>query len=209
MDKATVESGAVIRLSAEQLAFGKAMMGRAFQDDPLLVYVVPDHGRRAQLTPELYGGIMRYCLLYGESYVTADMGGAACWLPPHHSSPELARMIRAGMLRVPLKFGWRGFKRLNRFERYSEAVHKNCAPGPHWYLWALGVEPERQGQGIGGRLLLPVLEKADAEKTPCYLETQNEKNVGFYEKHGFNVARRGEVVKEAVTSWAMLREPQG
>lgn len=42
----------------------------------------------------------------------------------------------------------------------------------------------------------------------CYLETQNETNLPFYEKHGFKVCEQKEVFKNAVSTWAMLRQPQ-
>jgi ribosomal protein S18 acetylase RimI-like enzyme len=77
----------------------------------------------------------------------------------------------------------------------------------HWYLWGLGVEPSRQGQGIGGMLIQPVLARADASGLPCYLETMNEKNVPFYEKHGFKIVSDAEVPRHGLRVWAMLREP--
>ena len=81
-------------------------------------------------------------------------------------------------------------------------------PGPHWYLWGLGVEPSEQGKGIGGALMLPILARAEAEGVPCYLETQNEANVPFYRKHGFEVVSDGEVPKRGLRVWAMVRAPR-
>ena len=49
--------------------------------------------------------------------------------------------------------------------------------GPeHWYLQYLGVEPRRQGKGLGGALLAPVLERCDGEGVPAHLETSTERN---------------------------------
>jgi ribosomal protein S18 acetylase RimI-like enzyme len=79
---------------------------------------------------------------------------------------------------------------------------------PHWYLMALGVDPPYQGQGIGGRLLQPALVRADEERIPCYLETQTERNVGFYQQRGFNVVSEGEVPGYSLRIWVMVREPQ-
>ena len=64
---------------------------------------------------------------------------------------------------------------------------------PHWYLWALGVAPRCQGQGIGSKLIEPVLARADAEQTPCYLEALTEKNVAFYQKRGFAVVHESKL----------------
>jgi ribosomal protein S18 acetylase RimI-like enzyme len=51
----------------------------------------------------------------------------------------------------------------------------------------------------------PVLERAEAEGSPCYLETDNEANVLFYEKHGFRVVSEDEVPKHGLRFWAMVR----
>jgi hypothetical protein len=42
---------------------------------------------------------------------------------------------------------------------------------------------------------------------PCYLETENERNLPFYERHGFEVVSDGEVPKRGLRVWAMVREP--
>ncbi len=93
--------------------------------------------------------------------------------------------------------------------KYTEAAHERWAPMRHWYLFVLGVEPSRQEHGIGGALLEPVLGRADAGETPCYLETQYERNVPFYERHGFKVVQVGSVPDDGPRFWAMLRKPAG
>jgi GNAT superfamily N-acetyltransferase len=57
----------------------------------------------------------------------------------------------------------------------------------HWYLPWLGVEPDCQGSGLGGRLLSACLTRVDADHLPAYLETPNPRTVPFYERHGFDV----------------------
>ena len=77
-----------------------------------------------------------------------------------------------------------------------------------WYLLTLGVDPPRQGRGIGSALMRPVLTRADAEGLPCYLETEKERNVRFYGKHGFEVVAQGEGPAGGPAFWTMKREPQ-
>jgi ribosomal protein S18 acetylase RimI-like enzyme len=78
----------------------------------------------------------------------------------------------------------------------------------HWYLTVLGVEPERQNQGIGGALMQPLLARADAEGLPCYLETLSERNLLFYRRNGFEVTFSGEVPDGGPMAWAMVRQPR-
>ena len=77
---------------------------------------------------------------------------------------------------------------------------------PHWNLWAIGVNPEYWSRGIGSHLLRTILISADASGLACYLETHNEKNTHFYEKHGFEVVFKGTAPRHNLQMWAMLRE---
>jgi hypothetical protein len=81
------QSNGVIHISKQQIDKAMAMMGRAFRDDPLLQFAIPDFVKRVRVTPHLYGGIIRYCLLFGKVYTTPKVDGAACWLPPNQPSP--------------------------------------------------------------------------------------------------------------------------
>jgi GNAT superfamily N-acetyltransferase len=58
---------------------------------------------------------------------------------------------------------------------------------PHWYMPWLGVDPARQGEGLGGELLTQCLRLVDRDRLPVYLETSNPRTVGFYERHGFEL----------------------
>jgi len=91
---------------------------------------------------------------------------------------------------------------------YLDREHKRLMTRPHWYLWAIGVEPAHQRQGIGGQLLQPVLAQADEEQVPCYLETQVESNLSFYRKWGFVVVGEGRVLEQSLPMWMMVREPR-
>jgi ribosomal protein S18 acetylase RimI-like enzyme len=79
---------------------------------------------------------------------------------------------------------------------------------PHWYLYYVGVTPSQQGHGIGSALLASLLARADAEALPCYLETGVARNVGFYERHGFQVVAEGALPREGPRLWAMLQAPR-
>jgi ribosomal protein S18 acetylase RimI-like enzyme len=201
-------------LGADQLPRASEMLGRAFQNDPALRFLVPEGARRARLAPSLLGGMARYCWLYGEVYATRGLEGIACWLPPGEPLPgfsprALVRVSRAGLLADVPRLGWEGLGRLLRWTRYTDELHPRLAPGPHWYLWLLGVEPSQQGTGVGTALLRPALARADGEGVPCYLETQNERNLRFYRKQGFRVVSDGEVPGHGLRVWTMLREPRG
>jgi len=148
---------------------------------------------------------IRYGLLYGEVYTNDAADGAAIWISPANTTLTFGQMLRMGMLAAPFKLGWAGCKRMMNVMDCTEKAHKRSAPGRHWYLPILGIEPSRQGKGIGGQLIQPILARADAEGLPCYLETMNERNLPFYERHGFKVTVEGQVPKGGPNFWAMVR----
>ncbi len=78
-------------------------------------------------------------------------------------------------------------------------------PEPHWYVAALGVDPEVQGQGLGSVLMAHGMARADRDGRPIYLETETERNVGFYRRFGFDVVE--EFIPEGlnVPMWLLAR----
>ena len=196
------------RLDASRFDRARWALGRAFYNYNLMVYAVADDKRRASGVTALYGAILSDCVRLGEVYVTPGETGAACWLPPGTPAATLVRQIRAGMLALPFRFGLSGFARLLPYDAIAQQLHHRYATQPHWYLAAIGVEPEEQGKGNGGALMQPILARADTEGLPCYLETHVEANVRLYQKHGFEIRYRSDVPGHPIPVWAMLRRPQ-
>jgi GNAT superfamily N-acetyltransferase len=199
------------KVELERLAEGQAL---AFADDPMYVHVNPSRERRVPAARRLWRAVIEFCLVYGEVYTTPELSGVACWLCPGETDVTLGRLLRTRLAlpRALLSFGLGGFVRALGYMLHIDACHHRLMKGrPHWYLTLLGVHPADQGLGIGERLLQPVLHKADEGNIPCYLETTNPPNVGFYRKHGFEVVWEGTEPAGSVRTWAMVREgaPEG
>ena len=194
------------QLNVAHRSHAAAALAKAFHNDPVYAAVVPDHDRRAALLMWLFDRVVSYALLYGQVNATAASEGAACWLPPGQSHLTLPRLVRSGLYATPLKMGWTAYRRFDTYMSYADHFHARYAPASHWYLWAIGVDPQHQGQGIGSTLLATVLERASADGVACYLETGTEKNVRFYARHGFKVVAEGQAPGLGVPVWAMVRE---
>jgi ribosomal protein S18 acetylase RimI-like enzyme len=179
----------IVRLRAEHRARAVDAVTRAFLDDPMWRCVLPDHEARATLLRPMWDALIGFARIYGEALTASEGQGAACWIAPGNTKTTLWMLIRTGMalprsmMRLPKDARARFFGMM----RFIDASHKQLMPGRHWYLWVLGVAPEAQGRGIGCALLRPILDRADAEGVPCYLETDTEPNVAFYRKSGFEV----------------------
>ena len=203
----TTASGAV-QLARTQVKDAGEVLARAFHEDPFVMWLVPDEVRRAQAMAWGMAFWARYCLRFREVYATAGkVDGAAIWVPPGKFPMSLLRLMLSGMILTPLKLGPAGFRRFMSAANHMEHLHKRDVPPQHWYLWILGVDPSRQGQGLGGALIQPVVERADAEGLPCYLESANPRNLPFYQRHGFEVVVEGELPNSGPHFWTMKREP--
>jgi GNAT superfamily N-acetyltransferase len=115
------------------------------------------------------------------------------------------RLIRSGLALAPLKFGLGSVPRLIATSTV-EGLRAKLAPEPHWYLWVIGVEPSRQGQGLGGELIELMLARVDSDGLPSYLETHKERNVTFYQQYGYNVVHNGDVPNGGPPYWCLKRE---
>jgi ribosomal protein S18 acetylase RimI-like enzyme len=204
------ELSGLIRLTKAQLKPAAAMVARAFQDNPLSVYFFPDESEREDKLPYIFQFMISYGLLHGEAYATSpNLEGVAVWLPS-----EKARMTR----RVDIKN--EGLSRLFKvkretaakwrsFDDYVSSMHERLVSFRHWYLQLLGVGPAYQGKGYGGTLLKAMFTRIDKEYLPCFLETDEKRDVSFYQHYGFKVVEEGIVPGSEVTIWAMLRDKSG
>ena len=198
-----------VHLEARHADAASQVLARAFREDPMMQYLIPNDARRERVLPRFFSGLVRYCLAHGEVHTTPELDGVACWLSPGNAKTTFPRMIRSRMILAPFQLGPAGFRRLVNLTSYTDTLHERLLPEPHWYLWLLGVEPSSKGRGIGGKLLQPALEQADSTGLPCYLETQNTNNLKFYENHGFGLANVDKVPRRELQVWTMIRPPVG
>lgn len=181
------------------------VLGRAFDVDPVFRAILPDDAHRARALPRLFHEWIRVLHLpYPEtSWTTTDLSGAALWSPDGAWDVGLGALLRM-MPRLLGALGTRAVPGL-RVLHEMEAPHPRK---PHVYLRVVGCEPDRQGRGIGSRLMQPMLAQCDARGDAAYLESSNEKNVPLYMRHGFQVT--GEITTHLGPKvWLMWREPRG
>ena len=95
-----------------------------------------------------------------------------------------------------------------RLIRGFDALKSNHPVEPHYYLYLLGVRPDRQSHGLGSALLRTMLERCDREQMPAYLEASSPRNIPLYLRHGFRVIREFQFGPGGPLLAAMWREPQ-
>lgn len=184
-----------------------ATLARAFDDDPVMVWMFPDAGARAKKLPRLFALMMRYHhLATGGSEVARDganIGAAALWDPPgrwRHSRLEELQAMPALML------AFRG--RITAGREVAEAMQRNHPEEPHWYLAVIGSGPTVRSKGFGHALMASRLDRVDAEHAPAYLESSNPDNVPYYLRFGFEVTGEIKLPNGGPTMWPMWRAPR-
>jgi ribosomal protein S18 acetylase RimI-like enzyme len=130
-------------------------------------------------------------------------------MAPGKADLGFGRALRSGFAlpRSIIRFPSAPRRRMVQALSLLDTERRRHMAGGYWYLQALGVEPALQGQGVGGRLLEPILLLADADKMSCYLETETEPNVSFYQKRGFEVLGKLEFPDLSLHLWTMRRPP--
>jgi GNAT superfamily N-acetyltransferase len=168
----------------------------AFTTDPVIRWFLPEPSRYVTYFPDVVGLMAAPAVEAGTADITGDDAGAAVWVPPG-TSPDndavgelMARAVDEG--RHPEAFAF--------FEQMAE----HHPTGAHWYLPFIGVEPTRQGRGLGSRLLDWGLARADRDGVPAYLEASSPRNRALYERHGF-VATAEVQAGDSPPMWPMHR----
>ena len=183
-----------------------ATLARAFDDDPVMTWIFPDDGMRRRRLPGFFAATLRGTSLRHDGTEVAvrdgQVLGAAIWLPPGTWRPPLWRQLAA----LPgLVFRLRS--RLSVASVTYGALVRLHPERPHWYLSGIGTDPAVQGTGVGGELLRSRLARCDADRLPAYLESSKERNVPFYERHGFRVTGEVTIPGGGPTLWLMWRNP--
>ena len=200
----------LLRLTKSQARMAGEMCGRAFQDVPMFVSLIPDDAVRKKTLHHLFEFVVRYGVLFGKVYApSTNVEGVAVWLPSDKVNMTIWGVIRSGGMSLLTKVD-RGI--LKRFQAVDAAIlktHNRLASFPHWYLALIGVEPVFQGRGYAKTLLEAMLTRIDGEHLPCYLETNTRKNVSIFKRYGFKVVEEFVISDTGIENWAMLRDPGG
>jgi ribosomal protein S18 acetylase RimI-like enzyme len=205
MDRRPERGAAAHRIRKMTLADCPAIarvQARAFFDDPLQSWALPDASTRLSILEYVFDLLSRHSSVpRGESYTDDSLATAAFWVPP---GPYVLSAAAADAL-VPM-LELLGDETNARFQAAEDVMRAYRPAAPHFYLQGLGTDPDRQGEGLGSAVMQPVLTRCDADRVPAYLESTKERNVGFYEQHGFEVVGREQIALGGPPLWLMWRE---
>lgn len=183
------------------------VLARAFHDDPVAEWLIPDAAVRVQRQAGMFAAMIRHHHLAGGGVEMATESGTpgavALWDPPNRWKAS-----RGGELRSIPAMIWALRSRVAAGRELSDLMAGTHPASPHWYLATIGSDPSTRGRGLGKALLASRLDRCDAEHCPAYLESSKAENVPYYQRFGFEVTGEIVVPRGGPTLWRMWREPR-
>lgn len=176
-----------------------ATLTLAFAADPMTRWSWPDPRTYLDAFPKLATAFGGAAFLKGTAHRVEGCAGVALWLPPgvEPDGEAMGALMQSTLKGPALMEGAPIMQQMMDFHPHE----------PHWYLPLIGIDPQYQGKGLGGALLDHGLAFADRDGVPAYLESSNPRNIGLYERHGFE--RLGQIQNgSSPTLVPMLRKPQ-
>ena len=182
------------------------VLARAFVNDPVTVAVYPNFTARRReralkvdFAAEILECVRRGCPLQID--IDGEIMAAAVVYPP--ATYPLPLFTQWKLLAKSI---WgNGIYDLRPWMRWTAQVEK-CHPAmPHFYLAYLGVDPDQQGKSLGSTLLEYLTCMAADQGMGCYLENANPRNLTFYQRHGFEIIDKQEII--GIHTWFMWHKP--
>jgi GNAT superfamily N-acetyltransferase len=184
-----------------------AVLARAFYDDPVMSWMLPDDGSRLKALTRAFAGLARLHFLPRAASEVGRrdgvLGAAALWDPP--GQRKSSRLEELAMMPLML---WAFRSRVPASVRVRELMEKHHPEEPHWYLMVIGSDPAVRGGGFGHALMGSRLDRCDAEGAPAYLENSNPKNEAYYLRFGFEVTGEIKLPDGGPSMWPMWRAPR-
>jgi Acetyltransferase (GNAT) domain len=183
------------------------LLSRGMCDNPANVraFSIQDAGRRSRALAQFFRPVLRGLYKRGVivgAFQSGMLAGVSCMARPGKCQPspfEKLRMLPSVIAGNPPGTTLRVLSWTGEWARRDPAES-------HWHLGPLAVDTHLQRQGIGRAMLADFCARVDKDRALGYLETDKFENVGFYERFGFAVRAKAEVV--GTPNWFMSRNWQ-
>ena len=125
------------------------IISRAFHDDPLYSYIIPDESERRKYFPYIFKAYIWYCLHFGEVYASSpNLEGIALWVPSEFAYITPERSKECGDEVYFYRLGRKYLKRLS-ITSHANDIHEQLMKEPHTYLFTIAVIHSFKGKVLG------------------------------------------------------------
>jgi ribosomal protein S18 acetylase RimI-like enzyme len=194
-------------LGEEELPSAARVLADGMRDNPLHIRVFgEDADRREEALARLFAAAIARVGSRGiveGAFDGTTLVGVCGRVPPGKCRFSLAEKMKV----LPAMLAGNSVTVVSRIYSWVGAWTALDPDAPHWHLGPVAVRRAHQGKGVGSTLLRAFCARMDQERAEAYLETDKESNVRFYERAGFTVGQRKDVV--GVPCWFMSRPGPG
>jgi len=159
------------------------ILTKSFENNKSVNYVIRQNHKKFRRIHELMNYAFEQCHLFGEIYLSDDRKACALILYPHQKTTTLKTIkldFKLLLHTISLTNISKTLKRENKIKHIQPKTDM-------LYLWFIGVEPKFQFTGLGTKLLQELMDYAQLQQLPIYLETSAIQNLPWYKKHGFQL----------------------
>lgn len=182
------------------------VLSQAFEDDPLCTFILPRKKTRIKTLNKFFRLMGEVSIQNNSCFGVGDpLAGVAYWKFPGQADVSISIKSFGKLLPLLLSYYPIGLFKARAVIEQTEALHREYASQPHFYLDNLGVLPSARGQGLSSQLIRPFLDMADIQKTISYTDTVTRGNVSLYEHFGFECVDERAAPGTGITVWALRR----
>ncbi|MEO1791008.1 MAG: GNAT family N-acetyltransferase [Cyanobacteria bacterium J06629_19] len=191
----------------EKTATAAEALGAAFVQDPFMSHVFPNNETRERQLTRLFATVLQCSDRNGGTEVASTKEGALAWISGKNFPLSTVSQIQSGLIWTPFTMGLSAFGRLISHESYCEHQVALRASKGFAYLWVLGIHPCARGKGLAKDLVFSALARMKKEgHSACWVRTDSEKNLSFYQHLGFEKIDSGIAPKSQLPYWLFAKE---
>lgn len=176
------------RLSVAENELVISVLSASFLENKSVLYTI----QKGKDKEECIKGLMKYAYHEGikqDGIIISDnRKGVALFTYPQRKTTFSIHSLLESVKVVCNVFGVEGIIKVLRREKYIKSLHPQS---DYLYLWFIGVLPEMQGKGVGSLLLKEVINIAEEQDIPVYLETSTLENLPFIKTMGCTFIMNG------------------
>jgi ribosomal protein S18 acetylase RimI-like enzyme len=161
-----------------------ALLTECFDNNKSINYIVKQDEKRKERIRDLMDYSFEMCVDAEQIYLTEDQKGVVVCHMSEDKLPFLEEAYLTAKLILKVT-GIEGVSKALRRERYVNSFHPEHEE--YIYLWFIAVDKNEEGKGIGSKMLQEIINQSNKQQKAIYLETSNEGNLRFYQKHGFQI----------------------